>query len=154
MLLETLVALPELRGTPELRGKDGGIITGPPPPLASFKTGSDKEDRNGHCLRYSKWVLTEVRVVHGLLGRESFSMIVTEQLVQKVQRFSAHQLLVLTVNVPFPSLARVPGEGETPTHNFNTIVTLRLLNIVTTNTIKLQSNNNKCQSVSNTAFNF
>ena len=64
-------------------------------------------------------------------------MIVTEQLVQKVQRFSAHQLLVLTVNVPFPSLARVPGEAETATHNFNTIVTLRLLKIVTTNTIKL-----------------
>ena len=53
--------------------------------------------------------LTEVRVLHGFLGRETLAVIVAQQLVQQVQRLTAHQVLVLAVDEFLPPLSRVSG---------------------------------------------
>ena len=54
-------------------------------------------------------LLTEVGVLHGLAGRQTGLVVVAQQLVQEVQRLGAHQVLVLAVDKPLPSLTRVPA---------------------------------------------
>jgi len=60
--------------------------------------------------------LTKVRLVHGLASRQSFLMIVAQQLIKQVQRLGTHELLVLTVNKTLPTLPRMPSHTQTPTH--------------------------------------
>lgn len=56
--------------------------------------------------------LTEVRMVHGLPGRQPGLVIIAQQLVQEVQGLWTHQVLVLTVDKPLPSLTRMPAENK------------------------------------------
>ena len=54
-----------------------------------------------------KGVLTEVRVLHGLSGRQSLLVVVTQQLVEEVEALCEHEVLVLVVDEALPPLARV-----------------------------------------------
>lgn len=53
--------------------------------------------------------LTEVGVFHGLLGSQSLLMVITQQLIQQIQSFRAHQVLILWLNKVLPALSRLPG---------------------------------------------
>lgn len=52
--------------------------------------------------------LTEVGVFHGLLGSQSLLMVVTQQLIQQIQRFGAHQVLILWLDKVLPAFSRLP----------------------------------------------
>ena len=67
-----------------------------------------------------KGVLTEVRVLHGLSGRQSLLVVVTQQLVEEVEALCEHEVLVLVVDEALPPLARVSANrnksAQTSTH--------------------------------------
>ena len=50
---------------------------------------------------------TKIWMVHGLTSGQSLCMVVLEQLVEKVDRLGAHQMLILAVCESFPSLLRM-----------------------------------------------
>jgi hypothetical protein len=49
-------------------------------------------------------------MVHGLLGRESIGVVVSEQLVEKVNGLGGDQMLILAVHEALPSLLRVTAQ--------------------------------------------
>ena len=51
--------------------------------------------------------LTEVRMIHGLASGQPFLVVIAQKLVKEVESLGTDKLLVLTVDEPFPSLARV-----------------------------------------------
>ena len=52
-------------------------------------------------------VHTEVGVFHGLARGEALLVVIAQQLVQVVQCFWAHQMLILAVHKPLPALSAV-----------------------------------------------
>lgn len=54
------------------------------------------------------WGLTEIGVIHSLTGCQSCLVVVAQQLVKEIQSLGADQVLVLTVDKPFPPLTRMP----------------------------------------------
>lgn len=54
------------------------------------------------------WGLTEVGVIHGLTGCQPSLVVVAQKLVKEIQSLRADQVLVLTVDKPFPPLTRMP----------------------------------------------
>lgn len=53
--------------------------------------------------------LTEIRMIHGLVGSQAGLVVIAQQLVQEIQSLWADQGLVFTVDKPFPPLARMPA---------------------------------------------
>lgn len=56
--------------------------------------------------------LTEIGVIHGLLGSQPLLMVISQQLVQEVKDFRTDQMPVLTVDEVLPALPGMPAKGQ------------------------------------------
>jgi hypothetical protein len=54
--------------------------------------------------------ITKVGMVHGLLGRESIGMVVSQQFVEEVEGLGRDQMLILAVHEALPALLRVTAQ--------------------------------------------
>lgn len=59
--------------------------------------------------------LTEIGVIHGLLGSQPLLMVISQQLVQEVKDFRTDQVSVLTVDEVLPALPGMPAKGPAVT---------------------------------------
>lgn len=60
---------------------------------------------------------TKICMRHGLPGRDACLVVVAEQSVQEVQCLRSHQVRVLCMREPLPSLARVPANSPVNNHH-------------------------------------
>lgn len=58
------------------------------------------------------WDLTEIGMIHGFFGRQTLVVIVTEQFIEKVQRFLTNQMLIFRVHKSFPSFPRMSWKTQ------------------------------------------